>query len=57
LRLWCDNTAEGWRASLQPADGSRPVGFADLDELFSFLLRVTGEAPPPEQGKVEKDEG
>lgn len=43
LRLWCDQVEEGWRASLQTAADARPIGFADLEALFAYLLRVTSD--------------
>jgi hypothetical protein len=46
LRLWREK-GEGttqWRASLQDPHSSERVGFANLDELFEFLLRQTGAA-------------
>ncbi len=51
LRLWQETGGERgcWRASLQdPLSGGHRLGFANLDELVSFLREQMGLAPPPE---------
>jgi hypothetical protein len=50
LRLWQETGGETrcWRASLQDPHTGHRVGFADLEELFSFLRRETGESPDGE---------
>ena len=40
LRLWCEAAGTPWRLSLRPASGGEAIGFADLDDLVLFLLRV-----------------
>ncbi len=47
LRLWQETggATTHWRASLQDAQTGQRVGFADLENLFSFLRRKTGESP------------
>lgn len=42
LRLWRE--AGAWRASLQDAESSRRLGFADLDHLFAYLRGLTDDA-------------
>ncbi len=42
LRLWREAAGTPWRLSLRPASASPPIGFADLDDLVIFLLRVMG---------------
>ena len=58
LRMWRDSGDEGaapskktlWRASLQDPHTGQRAGFANLEKLFSFLRRETGESP---DGKTE----
>ncbi len=40
LRLWRSETraGDGWRASLEDLHMGERVGFAGLEELFSFLI-------------------
>lgn len=40
LRLWRERAATPWRAALRPADATSPIGFADLEQLAAFLLRL-----------------
>jgi hypothetical protein len=57
LRLWRTDTEEtggtGWRASLEDSHTGERLGFANLDQLFAFLLTLTegaagkGQAMPP----------
>lgn len=44
LRLWREGERGPWRASLQDADSGERVGFADLERLFAYLLRLTDDA-------------
>ncbi len=41
LRLWCEPNDRDWRASLKTAADEQELGFANLDELFAYLLRRT----------------
>ena len=43
LRLWREGGS--WRASLQDAESGERIGFADLDHLFAYLRRLTGDTP------------
>ena len=47
LLLWQETGGETscWRASLQDPQTGQRVGFADLENLFSFLRRKTGGSP------------
>jgi hypothetical protein len=45
LRLWRDGPDGAWRASLQEAEGGKRIGFADLERLFAYLRRLTGDTP------------
>jgi hypothetical protein len=45
LRLWRDHHGGAWRASLQDAESGERLGFADLERLFAYLLRLTNEVP------------
>jgi hypothetical protein len=52
LRLWQEPQDHIWRASLKTTAGEREVAFANLDELFVYLLRQTergGMEPESEQ--------
>lgn len=46
LRLWREGEG-AWHASLQTIDGGAPAGFADLEQLFAFLLALTETAGKP----------
>jgi hypothetical protein len=45
LRMWREQGGQTtwWRASLQDPHSGERLGFADLENLFSFLRRVAGE--------------
>ena len=45
LRLWRDGQGGAWHASLQDTKSGERIGFADLERLFAYLLRLTSEAP------------
>jgi hypothetical protein len=57
LRLWRARTEAGvvWRASLESPHSGKRIGFASLDDLFSFLRQET-ETAYPERG-TGKHEG
>ncbi len=40
LRLWCteQSPAACWRASLEDSHTGERIGFANLEELFAFLM-------------------
>jgi hypothetical protein len=40
LRLWREAAGTPWRLSLRQASEGASIGFADLDDLVIFLLRV-----------------
>ena len=42
LRLWREAAGTPWRLSLREASGGKAIGFADLDDLVIFLLRMMG---------------
>jgi hypothetical protein len=51
LRLWREAQGAPWQAMLRPADGGPRIGFADLEQLASFLLRLADSpAPRPLSG-------
>jgi hypothetical protein len=41
LRLWCTKPSEPgcWRASLEDSHTGERLGFANLEELFAFLIQ------------------
>lgn len=43
LRLWSvdEDGTRGWRASLDDPSSGERIGFANLEELFAFLMRRT----------------
>jgi len=45
LRLWREQGGEStrWRASLQDPHSGERAGFANLEELFGYLRRETGD--------------
>jgi hypothetical protein len=45
LRLWRDGADGAWHASLQDAESGERLGFATLEHLFAYLLRLTDDAP------------
>ena len=40
LRLWCSSQAKtgDWRASLEIPETGKRIGFANLEQLFAFLI-------------------
>jgi hypothetical protein len=44
LRLWRE-AGGAWRVSLQPIGSAERLGFADLEQLFAYLRRLTDDAP------------
>jgi hypothetical protein len=46
LRLWRAETPDpGWRASLEDPHTGKRIGFASLEQLFTFLMdQVEGDA-------------
>jgi hypothetical protein len=45
LRLWREGAGGAWRASLQDVESGERFGFADLEQLFAYLRRLTQNAP------------
>jgi hypothetical protein len=47
LRLWRERRGgtTQWRASLQDPHSGERAGFANLEELFAYLRRETGDLP------------
>lgn len=43
LRIWREQPAAAWRASLQGAHNQERAGFASLSELVAFIEAKTGE--------------
>jgi hypothetical protein len=40
LTLWRERDGEPWRAALRPPDGGARLGFASLEQLLAFLMRL-----------------
>ena len=58
LRAWRSN-GEGtsaWRASLQNPHTGERIGFANLEDLFAFLRKQTGNVAGPEKDEQEQTE-
>jgi hypothetical protein len=53
LRLWRERPGAPWRAALRGADWAAPIGFADLEQLAAFLLRLADGRTPPGDAKLE----
>lgn len=47
LTLWREDGPSPWRAALRPADGGPRMGFADLEQLAAYLLRLADMPDPP----------
>lgn len=45
LRLWRDQPDEPWRAALQATATGERINFAEIPQMFEFLLATL--APPP----------
>ncbi len=47
LRLWCSNAAETtyWQASLENSRTGERIGFADLEQLFAYLMELSEGNP------------
>jgi hypothetical protein len=45
LRLWREGAGGVWRVSLQPIGSAERLGFADLEQLFAYLRRLTDDTP------------
>jgi hypothetical protein len=59
LRLWREAADASWRCSLQAAESAERLGFADLEQLVAYLLRLTDSAEleaaarsPPDSGAL-----
>jgi hypothetical protein len=48
LRLWREAASAPWQAMLRPAGGGSRIGFADLEQLAIFLLRLADHPAPPD---------
>lgn len=49
LRIWREHAHAPWRASLQLTSGGERAGFADIEELAAYLLRLTQASPAASQ--------
>jgi len=47
LSLWRERADGPWRAALRPADGGPRLGFADVEQLAAYLLRLLESRAPP----------
>jgi hypothetical protein len=57
LRLWRDGPGGPWRASLQDAESGERIGFADLERLFAYLRRLTGDTPDTSDTAITAGQG
>jgi hypothetical protein len=48
LTLWREAPDAPWRAALRPAGGQERIGFANLEMLVLFLLRLDDNRTPPQ---------
>jgi hypothetical protein len=57
LRLWREGASGAWHASLQLVEEEERIGFADLECLFAYLLRLTVDrASSVDHGSSEKEQ-
>jgi hypothetical protein len=47
LSLWRETPSAPWRAALRPAGSTERIGFADLEALALFLLRLDEDGERP----------
>jgi hypothetical protein len=47
LSLWRETADAPWRAALRQSDTQERIGFADLEALALFLLRLDGSQAQP----------
>jgi hypothetical protein len=47
LTVWREGGGATWRAALRSAEGGDRLGFADLEQLAAFLLRLPERRTPP----------
>lgn len=47
LTVWREGGGAVWRAALRPAGGGERMGFADLEQLAAFLLRLPDQSDAP----------
>lgn len=54
LRLWAVNATEGqsaeWHASLEDSQTGKRIGFANLEQLFVYLMETTKRGDGTEPG-------
>ena len=55
LRLWREAAGAPWRAALRPANGGERIGFADMQDLTLFLLRLTEGSAPRDSADLKTD--
>jgi hypothetical protein len=61
LRLWQESAGDSpgsdpplWRASLQSPQSDERLGFASLEDLFTFLEKETGPSAPDSERAEEE---
>jgi hypothetical protein len=53
LTLWRETPDVPWRAALRPAGSQARIGFADLEALALFLLRLDDNRTPPQSRPMD----
>lgn len=53
LSLWREREGAPWRAALRPAGSAERIGFADLEQLAAFLLRLADGRAPPDRADLD----
>jgi hypothetical protein len=59
LRLWCPDHSQSasWRASLEDPHTGERIGFANLEELFAFLMEeVEGDGKRQSNPSKQKED-
>ena len=57
LSLWRETPAAPWRAALRLAGSQERIGFADLEALALFLLRLDNSRAQPNSLVKDADDG
>jgi len=51
LSLWRESTSAPWRVALRAADGETRLGFATIEQLAAFLLRLADSPAPADRAE------
>ena len=57
LTLWRERDQGPWRAALRPSGGGARLGFASLEQLAAFLMRLADQRAPPDSADGPIEDG